>query len=222
MNKAQCSTFAAASATGLTSLRNCLHLPDFNHAGKAFLERSRCASTVPPLTQGLPILESAQKVSAGRDSTHCGCAQTCELLPCQGDLSFTPMTVTLVDTKLHVAFTPLVTVLAPWKGLTVLRVLTEACRTLCYEGGCTLIPEIAHLPSCHNPRDAAVIHFNSAPSNIYRVPDGLCDGTPMLLATGNTQKSTLTAPDFCGADTNTWAPSPRVRAAADSGNAKHG
>lgn len=52
-----------------------------------------------------------------------------------------------------------------------------------------LIPKIAHLPSCHNPRDAAVIHFNSAPSNIYRVPDGLCDGIPMLLATGNTQKS---------------------------------
>lgn len=28
------------------------------------------------------------------------------------------------------AFTPLVTALALWKGLTVLRVLEEACRTL--------------------------------------------------------------------------------------------
>lgn len=52
------------------------------------------------------------------------------------------------------AFTPLVTALALWKGLTVLRVLAEACRTLCYMGGCTLDsidPRVAHLPSCHDP-----------------------------------------------------------------------
>lgn len=150
-----------------------------------------CASTLLPLTQGQPILESAPKLSAGRESTHCGCAQACELLPCQGALSYTPVTVTLVDTKLHMAFTPLVTALAPWKGLTVLRTLAEVCRTLCYRGAAhwsVLIPEI---PSPHaiTPQDAAVIHFNSAPSNINRVPDGLCDGTPTLLATGNTQKS---------------------------------
>lgn len=113
---------------------------------------------MPPLcsqaTQGQPILGSAQKLSAGKDTTHCGCAQTCELLPCQEALSYTPVTVTSVDTKLHMAFTPLATALAPWKGLTVLRVLAEACRTLCYMGAAhqsVLIPEIAHLPSCHNP-----------------------------------------------------------------------
>lgn len=90
-----------------------------------------CASTVLPLAQGQPILGSAQKLSAGRDTIHCSCAQTCELPPCQGALSYTPMAVTSVDTKLHMAFTPLITALAPWKGLTVLRVLAEECRMLC-------------------------------------------------------------------------------------------
>lgn len=137
------------------------------------------------------------------------------------------MTVTLVHTKLHKAFTPLVTALAPWKGLTVLRALAEVCRTLCYRGGCTLVSTDPRdpLPSCHNPPDAAVIHFNSALPTFTEclmvyVMEHLrfwLQGTPR-----NPEIHSHSPGFLRSRDTKAWAPSPCVRAAADSGNAKHG
>lgn len=161
MNKAQCSTFTVAGASGLASLRECFHLPGSNKAGRNWETLSGekhvclcCAPTHPRIGDNLSWEVPRNSGSAGRDTKHCGCAQTCELLPCQGALSYTYRTDTSVDTKLHMAFTPLVTALALWKGLTVLRVLAEACRTLCCMGGCTLVsidPRVAQLPSCHDP-----------------------------------------------------------------------
>lgn len=143
MNKAQCSTFTEASASGLASPRECFHLPGFNKAGRNWETLSaekhvclHCAPTHPGRTYPGKCPETQ---SAGSDTIPCGCAQTCELPSCQGALSYTHMTDTSMDTKLHTAFTPLVTALPLWKGLTVLRALAEACRMLCYMGGCTLV-----------------------------------------------------------------------------------
>lgn len=99
-----------------------------------------CASAVLPLTQGQPVLRSAKKLRKCRKRHHpLWLWHTRELPTCQGALSYTHMTDTSVDKKLHMAFTPLVTAPAPWKGPAVLRVLAEVCRALCCLGGCTLV-----------------------------------------------------------------------------------
>lgn len=76
-----------------------------------------CASAVLPLTQGQPVLGRAKKLRKCRKGHHpLWLQQTCELPPCQGALSYTHRTDTSVDKKPDMAFTPLVTALAPWKG----------------------------------------------------------------------------------------------------------
>lgn len=143
MNKAQCSTFTAAGASGLASVRVCFHLPDFNKTGRNWQTLSGekhvclcCAPTHPGITCPEKCQET-QKVQEKTPSTVAVAHPRAADLP--GALSYTHMTDTSVDKKLHMAFTPLVTAPAPWKGPAVLRVLAEACRALCCLGGCTLV-----------------------------------------------------------------------------------
>lgn len=143
MNKAQCSTFTAAGASGLAGVRECFHLPDFNKAGRHWENPFWREACVPLLCSYSPRHNLSWEVprnseSAGRDTIHCGCTDPrAAALP--GTLSYTHMTDTPVDTKLHMAFTLVITALAPWKGLTALRALAEASRALCYLRGCILV-----------------------------------------------------------------------------------